>query len=509
MSFDFKKFIWSPKANKYRYKTVSLDEEDSQFYIEPLDIEEDIPAYVPSSERGPPDDRPRLSNFNMICLTISFLGIQFGWALQIGLTTPIFLSLGISAEAVSYAWLAGPISGLVVQPIVGVLSDRTTHKWGRRRPYILWGAVAVVIGQMLISNAGSASVLFGFPDHRNGLSITIAIIGFWIMDLANNAVQGPCRALLVDIAPADQQNWGGSLFSFMLGLGNLTGYALAGVDMINVFPFMGSNQRIIFLMASITLIICISITVYYTPERRITKEEMGPMVNPFKKIFEAIGVMPASLRRVCAVQFFTWIAWFTVFLYGTAWVGEAIYGGSPEAPEDSEEYRKFDHGVQFGSLALCVNSAITMVASVGLPYAVSKVGIKPVYSFGQFMLAVCLIPMFFVHTRAGAFILLAGLGIPWSVVMVLPFTLVALCVEESQCGLYIGEEGVEVELTRAGVLNIFVVIPQLVVALLIGQVITIAHGNMAVAFLIGASALCWALIVPRGKNINLRAGSSH
>jgi len=184
-------------------------------------------------------------------------------------------------------------------------------------------------------------------------------------------------------------------------------------------------------------------------------------------------------------------------------VGEAIYGGSPEAPEDSEEYRKFDHGVQFGSLALCVNSAITMAASVGLPYAVSRVGIKPVYSFGQFMLAVCLIPMFFVHTRAGAFILLAGLGIPWSVVMVLPFTLVALCVEESQCGLYIG------------VLNIFVVIPQLVVALLIGQVITIAHGNMAVAFLIGgfssliASALCWALIVPRGKNINLRAGSSH
>jgi len=435
--------------------------------------------------------------WKLAALTISFLGVQFGWAIQIAFTTPIFLELGLSSFWVSFVWLAGPISGLVVQPIVGVLSDRNTSKWGRRRPFIFFGTLFIIIGMLSISNASSIGVALGDKDGHNPAAIVIAIIGFWILDLANNTVQGPCRAMLVDCAHADQQNLGGSFFSFMLGLGNLAGYLTGSQNLISAFPFFGTNVRALFTIGMCTLFICISITLVTIQEIPVTKEQVeaaGKVENPFVEIFKGVVGMPKAMRRVCLVQFFTWVAWFTYLLYMTAWVGTSIFHGDPNS-DDERVKHLFDEGVRRAALGMAVNAVVTMIVSLILPKAADVIGIRPLYCFGQCVLALCLIMTVFVKTEVGAIILISACGIPWAVVMVFPFTLVSMAVNVSEAGKYMGS------------LNIFVVLPQICVSVGIGWIIRFFDGNYAAALGTGglsaviSAFLVWTLITKRPEPV--------
>jgi len=441
------------------------------------------------------EERPRLSILQIMALTISFLGVQFGWAIQAAFTTPIFLELGLSSFYVSFVWLAGPISGLLVQPIVGVISDRSTSKWGRRRPFIFFGTVFIVVGMLFISNASDVGKKLGDTPNHNPIAITIAIIGFWILDLANNTVQGPCRALLVDVAPADQQTMGGSFFSGMLGLGNLAGYLTGSQDLISVFPFFKTNVRALFSIGMITLLICITITLIFTNEKPLKKEdiEMQEHRNPFVEIFWGIINMPKGMRRICLVQFFTWLAWFTYLLYMTSWVGISIFGGNPNS-QDSNLVNLFDEGVRKASLGLAANAVITVIASLILPNLAKILGIKPLYFVGQLILAFCLLLTLWVKSQEGALILIAACGIPWAVVMIFPFTIVSLSVDERDAGKYMG------------VLNIFVVLPQICISIGIGWVIILFKGNLASALSFGgicsifAAAFVWTLIIKKQES---------
>jgi len=426
----------------------------------------------------------RLSFCNLITLTVCFLGVQFGWAIQIAYTTPIFLELGVPHSLVSLIWIAGPISGLIVQPVVGAVSDSLRSKYGRRRPFIFFGAMFIVLGLALISNAVDIGRVLGDPADRHDRAIIVAIIGFWILDLSNNTVQGPCRALLVDVAPADQQGLGGAVFSFMLGLGNLLGYLTGYVNLTKYLPFMKTEVRALFTISMCILVTCIGITVSTTKERAFVAK--GPIENPFKLILTGVKNMPPVVSRVCAVQFFVWVGWFTYLVYITDWVGEQIYGGDPHADEGTEARKLFDHGVSQASLALTYNAVVTMVFSACLPKLISLLGIKLVYFIGNMVLCVCLTSTIFIHSNVFASIAIACFGIPWSVTMVLPFTIIGQGVDVSQSGLYMGA------------LNIFVVLPQLVVSVSIGFVITLFHHNIASAFVVGGvSALIGALLVFR------------
>lgn len=429
--------------------------------------------------------------WKLITLTICFLGVQFGWACQIAFTSPLFLELGVPKLWVSFVWLAGPISGLLVQPTVGVLSDRCTHAWGKRRPFIFFGSLSIVAGMLLISNASSLGSLMGDSSDSNPIAIVLAIIGFWILDLSNNTVQGPCRALLVDVAPPSQHNLGGSFFSFMLGCGNLIGYLTGSLKLSKYLPFFETDIRALFTIGMVVLLSCILTTVLLTKEVPLRKEDLpeGPQENPFVKIFRGLLKMPKAMIRVCAVQFFTWVGWFAFFLFMTTWVGENVYGGDPDADDDSHAKHLFDDGVRAGSLALSFYAAVTMVFSLVLPYLIKYLGVRLVYSAGQIVFAVCLMLPLWVDSKVGAMLLIAACGIPWSVVMVLPFTLVAMAVDEKESGMYMG------------VLNIFVVIPQIVVAVGVGGLVDLFGGNVAVALFAGgcssvvSAVLCWGLIV--------------
>lgn len=417
----------------------------------------------------------KLSYLKLACLTIGFLGVQFGWAIQIAFTTPIFLELGVPHIWVSFIWLAGPISGLIVQPVVGAVSDGLRSPFGRRRPFIFVGAIFIIVGLALISNARTLGGWLGDVGDDHARAIVIAIVGFWILDLSNNTVQGPCRALLVDVAPADQQAIGGSFFSFMLGTGSLVGYFTGHLSLVKYFPFMGTDVRALFTISMIVLAICISITVFTTKEPPFISE--GPMENPFKKIYHGLTHMPSVVARVCIIQFFCWIGWFTYIVYMSDWVGEGIYNGDPYAVDGTPAKNRYDDGVRAAALAMTYQAAVTMAFSFLLPKAVLPyVGIKAVYFFGNLMLGILLMSTIFINEIIGATVIIALCGIPWAITMVLPFTIIGQGVDATESGLYMGA------------LNIFVVLPQLIVAFTAGFLIDLFHHDIASALVAGGIA---------------------
>ncbi|KAN0036660.1 hypothetical protein ACTFIV_001967 [Dictyostelium citrinum] len=431
--------------------------------------------------------------FNLICLTICFLGVQFGWALQIAFSTPLFLELGVDQKWVSYIWLAGPISGLIVQPLVGVITDRSECRFGRRKPFILIGSIFISIGLVLISNAESVGSYFGDTEQKKSIAISIAIVGFWILDLSNNAVQAPCRALLVDIAAPSQQSLGSSLFSLMLGTGNLLGYMMGSIDLVRMVPFMKTDTRALFTLSIMILLFCVVMTLgFVTEEQYIRVNEDQTVENPLKIMFKGIIKMPTYLQRLCVVQFFSWIGWFSFVLFITTWVGVNVFGGDPNASEYSDSRVLFQDGVRWGSLALTISSGITIAVSLLIPFLVKFIDMKYIYIGGNLLQCIFFAFFYFVQSKIGSLLLIASTGIPWAVVMILPFSIVGMGVEDNESsGLNIGT------------LNIFVVVPQMVVSLGISLILDLSKGNVVYSLLTGsvasffATLFCCRIIIPK------------
>ncbi|MQL05354.1 hypothetical protein EI015_25015 [Escherichia coli] len=178
----------------------------------------------------------------MIAVASIAAGVQFGWALQLSLLTPYVQLLGVPHTWSSFIWLCGPISGLIVQPIAGYYSDRCKSRFGRRRPFILAGSVAVAIAVFLIGYAADLGHSFGddLSLKTRPRAVAIFVIGFWILDVANNMLQGPCRAFLGDLAAGDQKKirTANSIFSFFMAVGNILGYAAGSISGLHkMFPF--------------------------------------------------------------------------------------------------------------------------------------------------------------------------------------------------------------------------------------------------------------------------------
>ncbi|XP_048318622.2 sucrose transport protein SUC3 isoform X3 [Ziziphus jujuba] len=251
------------------------------------------PGVVPNGNSDlSPQIPPRSKQCSLIYLVLSCTiaaGVQFGWALQLSLLTPYIQTLGIGHAFSSFIWLCGPITGLVVQPCVGIWSDKCTSKYGRRRPFILAGSLLISVSVILIGFSADIGYHLGdTKEHCSTFKGTrtkaafIFIIGFWLLDLANNTVQGPARALLADLAGPDQRNTANAVFCSWMAVGNILGFSSgASGKWHEWFPFLLSracceacgNLKAAFLIAVLFLTLCTLVTIYFADEVPLTLNE--------------------------------------------------------------------------------------------------------------------------------------------------------------------------------------------------------------------------------------------
>ncbi|KNC46064.1 sucrose transporter 3 [Thecamonas trahens ATCC 50062] len=486
----------------------------------------------------------RLAGWRVACVAAALCGAQVCWSIQIGISTKTFLELGMPASLVSAAWLAGPLSGTVVQPIVGVLSDRCTARLGRRRPFML-AALGVTLFAMALFAAAAplGAALAGEPIHAcavefipqiNGsstegtrpvssrcpMALSLAVTGFWLQDFAVNAFQGPTRTLMTDLIPPSQQATANAWFGFMAGLGNALGAALAAADIVAIFPFFGNNLRALYAVAGALVFCCVilaSATAHEVPltlamrerdklRRRARRgvpsrvgagvldpaDDVAAVVQPERgfslrtrmaEAWRAWQGASAPLRHAFYVQCFTWIAWFTTFIYATSWMGERVFGGSPSAPEGSAGRERYDEGVRRGNLALALQAIFALAATTPTPYTaaflpwlMAATSTKAVYISSQAVMAVCLFGTLGVTVaadavgataavQAGGMACLILLGWCWAVTMTIPWAIAGSVIDAMP------DKGL-----LMAIMNVSQAAPEMVAALVGFVILSLPHG---------------------------------
>ncbi|XP_050365289.1 sucrose transport protein-like [Argentina anserina] len=455
------------------------------------------------------------SSISKITLVASIAaGVQFGWALQLSLLTPYVQQLGVPHKWAAVVWLCGPISGLLVQPIVGYYSDSCKSRFGRRRPFIAAGAALVAIAVFLIGYAADIGVRSGDSLHKKTKprAVLVFVVGFWILDVANNMLQGPCRALLADISGSDTKKMrtANALYSFFMAVGNVLGYAAGSLKNLHkVFPFTETKACDIYcanlkscffisiaLLLILTILIMVSVNEKVIPSSKEKGEGEGGVMF-FGEIISAFKQLNRPMWILLLVTSLNWIAWFGFLLFDTDWMGKEVYGG------EVGKGRLYDMGVRAGSLGLMLNAVVLGVMSLAIVYLARGVnGARLLWGVATIILAICLVmtipitklaekhrhasgvaggaepPPPPANIKAGALIIFALLGIPQAATFSIPFAMASIFCSNSGAG-----QGLSL-----GVLNISIVIPQMLVSLVSGPLDSAFGGGNLPAFVLGAIA---------------------
>lgn len=476
-------------------------------------------------------------------------GVQFGWALQLSLLTPYVQELGIPHAWASLIWLCGPISGMIVQPIIGHYSDSCTSRYGRRRPFILAGAILVVVAVIIIGFSADIGFLLGDTPDSRPMAIVVFILGFWVLDLANNTLQGPCRALLADFTGKDQtrNRRANAFFSLFMALGNILGFATGAYGgWYKVLPFTktaacGSacaNLKSAFLLGVIMLLATtfLSVTaaseIPYDPVRKHSiVKSVTPLLSDssssvvgneddeededepesealFWELFGALRDLPKPMWYILFVTALTWVAWFPFLLFDTDWMGREVYGGNPS--DTGIASKLYYDGVHMGALGLLLNSVVLGLSSLAIEFVCRKLGSSYVWGIANVIMAACFVGTALVTGAASrarefapndgppasvvysALAIFSVLGAPLAVTYSVPYSLTATYTEKVG-----GGQGLSV-----GVLNLAVVMPQVVVSVGSGPWDELFNGGNMPAFLLGAGAALFGgiaavLLLPR------------
>ncbi|RKP23286.1 major facilitator superfamily domain-containing protein [Syncephalis pseudoplumigaleata] len=460
-------------------------------------------------------------------LTLGLAGMQFIWTVELGYGTPYLISLGMSKDLLPLVWVAGPLSGLLIQPMVGAYSDVSTHRWGRRRPYILAGSLLVLSSVFMVAHARwIASRLLAWwssTDNEdaallNHIAIGIAVAGFFVLDFSINAVQACLRALVVDVASLSSQSRANAWASRMLGIGSVIGYFVGYLDLVLLFPELGSTQmEVLCAVGSIVFVACIGWTCLMVWEERYERgmdAEQPHWYKPLSDVFHAFWHLPDPMQRVCTTQFFAWMAWFPFLFYSTTWIIEVLM-----RDHEPTEPGFLDAATRAGSFALLLNALLSLFSSIFLPLftgqaqaiaAKRRAHLSHRPSFGvvrrtcealldgiiacwrlrgmwvlsNMGFAVLLFSTWFARDVYEATAIIALCGIPWAIVMWVPFAMVGeylnVTNEEQRVIEYVpspppplagasdSPESDRREATRLdtgtalGIINVYVVLPQFV-----------------------------------------------
>ncbi|KAI8367525.1 major facilitator superfamily domain-containing protein [Radiomyces spectabilis] len=452
-------------------------------------------TYVKPFDPVPTTD-PGLSFAKILALTVCMAGVQFTWTVELSYGTPYLLSLNLSKELTALVWLAGPLSGLLVQPLIGAFSDKCTSRFGKRRPFmVVAGAltclsmIGVAYAREIGNTIAHLTVSDDDPDalryakHTN--AILVAVASFYFLDFTLNAVQAICRALILDIPPLWQQDYANAWSARMSNCAMVIGYFVGFLDLVKYFPWLGDTQIKIFcIMAILVFVITITITCIVTKEKKLDREEKDnlPWYHTFVYIWRAFRFLPKPIQTLCNTQFFAWMGWFPFLFYSTQWVSDIYFASHPSNQADQGNWAD---GTRAGSFALLCYSIMSVVAGLVIPAIVIRFekiklfSLTNVYTASHLIVAASLLSTYFIRSVTAATFILTVMGIPWAIVLWIPFSLVGEFVSFEDERRQIGHEASSSSAARLedqqeefdagmilGVHNMYIVFPQFAVAII-------------------------------------------
>lgn len=396
-------------------------------------------------------------------MSFGFLGIQFGFALQGGFMSRIFQTLGAEKDAIPLLWIAAPLTGLLVQPIIGYLSDRTWHpRWGRRRPYFLIGAVL------------SSLALF-FVPHSPALWVAAGFL--WILDASINISMEPFRALVADKLPESQRSYGFVVQTLIIGIGTWVASNLPwivsklGVSNSAASGVVPMSVKIAFAIGAVVFLLSILYTVFttseYPPEDMEAFEEEKAKKNQFiPNILNNIGNMPLTMKKLGVIQFFSWFAFFTMWSMANPALTEHVY--KTPAPvesaynmEDATQLKAYNlANTQFQESSNLVGSAMgvyglsSMAFALILTFYTSKrrINRKWVHMGSLILGGIGFLYMYYASPvqLKYCFVLI---GFAWGSILSMPYAMLSSSVDPNKMGVIMG------------IFNMFIVIPQIIAAI--------------------------------------------
>jgi len=489
-------------------------------------LEKVVQPFARLTGRKEPRSFSKRQILNLCC---GLFGVQIVWGLQNANTSRIFQTLGARVEDLPILWIAGPIAGLLVQPIIGEWSDRTTGRWGRRRPFMMIGALLTALALMVMANAGT---------------VFAAAVALWLLTFSINIVMEPFRALMGDLAPADARDKGFAMQVLFIGAGAVLASIMPWmfVHWLGVAPAGASGQmapavRASFLTGAAGLLLTVMWTVVTTREgplaangqsrsdtmtaidrgrgsqalkrgaawtllgiaiavvdgvwiqRRegyllaailalfgglhwLAGRSFANARNPLVAIATEVVGMPRAMRRLALVQFFTWFALFALWVYAVPAVAQRYYGDP--APGSVA----YESAANFVGVLFAVYNGVAAFAALALPGIIAILGRRKAHALCLAVAAVGLTGLVTAPNTGWLWLAVVAIGFGWASILAIPYAIVAASVPPERMGVYMG------------IHNVFLVLPQLAAAAILGPLVRVTlHGNVAGAIIVAGGAL--------------------
>ncbi len=430
-------------------------------------------------------EKPRLGFWQIWNMSFGFLGIQFGWGLQMANMSAIYEYLGAQPHEIPMLWLAAPLTGLIVQPIIGHMSDRTWGRLGRRRPYFLVGAVLSSVALVPMLNSATLWMAAGL---------------LWILDASINVSMEPFRAFVADMLPEQQRTKGFAMQSLFIGLGAIVASTLPYV-LTNVFGFAkGGGESSIPLTVRVSFYIgaaaffgaviwTIATTKEYPPEDletfRRDKAARRGLVAGAREILDAVRAMPETMRKLAWVQVFTWLGLFSMWLYFPVAVARNVFGA------ESTSSPLYQDGAEWASLCFGFYSVVTFAFSFFIAPIAERVGRRATHTVALLAGAAGLLSVAVIHNKFLLLLSMTGVGIAWASVLSMPYAILAGSLPPKRVGVYMG------------IFNFFIVLPEIGASLGFGWVMQHVLGNDRLAAVVGGGVFfaVAALLMQRVRDV--------
>jgi maltose/moltooligosaccharide transporter len=390
-------------------------------------------------------------------MSFGFLGIQFGWTLQMNNMSAIYEYLGAKPDQLPILWLAAPLTGLIVQPIIGHWSDNTWGPLGRRRPFFLAGAILSSIALIFMPLCGALWMAAGL---------------LWILDASINISMEPFRAFVADLLPNEQRPRGFAMQSFFIGIGSVAAsylplllkhYLASGSGASNQEHAIPLIVRFGFWTGAAAffsaVLWTITTTKEYPPDAAEAERLKTAKRFDLPEIVRSFRAMPQTMRQLALVQLLTWLGLFCMFLYFAVAVAHNVFGA-----KDTTDPLYTD-GVIWAGYCSGVYNAVCFLFSPLLPALARRIGKKGTHSLCLLAGAAGLISVALIHNKFLLFLPMVGVGMAWSSILAMPYSILSAALPQNKMGIYMG------------IFNFFIVIPEILSALFFGWIMSHLLGN--------------------------------